>query len=118
MLAVSEGDPGTGWALTLGAHHVLTIGAWFSEAGQRDIFGTSGEFQGPAPGPAVRYRRAGPTAATWSAAPGTTARGARTPPTSWANAMVAGTTDRITAVLPIDQVTVLDDWGDGGNDWA
>jgi 3-hydroxy-9,10-secoandrosta-1,3,5(10)-triene-9,17-dione monooxygenase len=29
MLAVSEGDPGTGWALTLGAHHVLTIGAWY-----------------------------------------------------------------------------------------
>ena len=47
MLAVSEGDPGTGWALTLGAHHVLTIGAWFSEAGQRDIFGTSGEFRAP-----------------------------------------------------------------------
>jgi len=29
------------------------------------------------------------------------------------NAMVAGTTDRVTAVMPMDQVTVLDDWGDG-----
>ena len=47
MLAISAGDPGTGWALTLGAHHVLTIGAWFSEAGQRDIFGSSGEFAAP-----------------------------------------------------------------------
>ena len=29
------------------------------------------------------------------------------------NAMVAGTTDRITAVMPREQVTVLDDWGGG-----
>jgi 3-hydroxy-9,10-secoandrosta-1,3,5(10)-triene-9,17-dione monooxygenase len=29
------------------------------------------------------------------------------------NAMVAGTTDRIAVVLPREQVTVLDDWGDG-----
>jgi 3-hydroxy-9,10-secoandrosta-1,3,5(10)-triene-9,17-dione monooxygenase len=47
MLAVSEGDPGTGWALTLGAHHALGIGAWFSEAGQREIFGPSGDFRAP-----------------------------------------------------------------------
>jgi 3-hydroxy-9,10-secoandrosta-1,3,5(10)-triene-9,17-dione monooxygenase len=29
------------------------------------------------------------------------------------NALVAGTTDRIAAVIPREQVTVLDDWGDG-----
>ena len=29
------------------------------------------------------------------------------------NATVAGTTDRIAAVMPRDQVTVLDDWGGG-----
>ena len=112
MLAVSAGDPGTGWALTLGAHHVLTIGAWFSEAGQRDIFGTSGEFKAP--------HRALPSGTAEPADGGYVVSG------TWdycsgsahathfmCNAMVAGTTDRITAVLPMDQVTVLDDWGDG-----
>src|SRR5260370_3121721 len=29
------------------------------------------------------------------------------------NALVAGTTDRIAVVIPREQVTVLDDWGDG-----
>ena len=112
MLAVSEGDPGTGWALTLGAHHVLTIGAWFSEAGQRDIFGSSGEFAAP--------HRALPSGTAEPADGGYVVRG------TWdycsgsayathfmCNAMVASTTDRITAVMPMDQVTVLDDWGDG-----
>ena len=112
MLAVSAGDPGTGWALTLGAHHVLTIGAWFSEAGQRDILGSFGDFKAP--------HRALPSGTAEPADGGYVVSG------TWdycsgsahathfmGNAMVAGTTDRITAVLPIDQVTVLDDWGDG-----
>ena len=112
MLAVAEGDPGTGWALTLGAHHVLTVGAWFSEAGQRDIFGSSGEFRAP--------HRALPSGTAEPADGGYVVRG------TWdycsgsahathfmGNAMVAGTTDRITAVMPMDQVTVLDDWGGG-----
>jgi hypothetical protein len=47
MLAVSAGDPGTGWGLTLGAHHALVVGAYFSEDGQRDIFGPSGDFRCP-----------------------------------------------------------------------
>jgi 3-hydroxy-9,10-secoandrosta-1,3,5(10)-triene-9,17-dione monooxygenase len=112
MLAVSEGDPGTGWALTLGAHHVLTIGAWFSAAGQRDIFGSSGEFRAP--------HRALPSGTATPADGGYVVRG------TWdycsgsahathfmGNAMIAGTTDRITAVMPMEQVTVLDDWGGG-----
>jgi 3-hydroxy-9,10-secoandrosta-1,3,5(10)-triene-9,17-dione monooxygenase len=112
MLAVSEGDPGTGLALTLGAHHVLTIGAWFSEAGQRDIFGSFGEFKAP--------HRAPPAGTAEPADGGYVVSG------TWdycsgiahathfmGNAMVAGTTNRITAVMPRQQVTVLDDWGDG-----
>ncbi|HEY7012524.1 MAG TPA: hypothetical protein VH480_07210 [Streptosporangiaceae bacterium] len=112
MLAVSEGDPGTGWALTLGAHHVLTIGAWFSEAGQRDIFGSFGDFKAP--------HRALPSGTAEPADGGYVVSG------TWdycsgsahathfmGNAMVAGTTDRITAVMPMDQATVLDDWGGG-----
>ncbi len=112
MLAISAGDPGTGWALTLGAHHVLTIGAWFSEAGQRDIFGSSGEFA--APHRALPSGTAEPAdggylvSGTWDYCSGS-AHATH----FMCNAMVAGTTDRITAVMPMDQVTVLDDWGDG-----
>ena len=83
MLAVSEGDPGTGWALTLGAHHALGIGAWFSEAGQREIFGPFGEFKAPHRAPPAGTAEPA-DGATWSAVPGTTARGSRTPRTSWA----------------------------------
>ncbi|MGD0241913.1 MAG: hypothetical protein ABSB59_16520 [Streptosporangiaceae bacterium] len=112
MLAVAEGDPGTGWALTLGAHHVLTVGAWFSEEGQRDIFGSSGDFRAS--------HRALPSGTATPADGGYVVSG------TWdycsgsahathfmCNAMLAGTTDRITAVMPMDQVTVLDDWGGG-----
>jgi 3-hydroxy-9,10-secoandrosta-1,3,5(10)-triene-9,17-dione monooxygenase len=112
MLAVSAGDPGTGWALTLGAHHALGIGAWFSEAGQREIFGPFGEFRAP--------HRAPPMGQAQRADGGYVVRG------TWdycsgiahathfmGNATVTGTADLITAVLPRDQVTVLDDWGGG-----
>jgi 3-hydroxy-9,10-secoandrosta-1,3,5(10)-triene-9,17-dione monooxygenase len=47
MLAVSEGDPGTGWAMTLGSHHALLVGAFFTEQGQREIFGPDGDFRCP-----------------------------------------------------------------------
>ena len=81
MLAVSAGDPGTGWGLTLGAHHALVVGAYFSEDGQRAIFGR-GDFRCPHRPPPMGT--AEPTGGTWSAAPGTTAPGSPTPPTSWA----------------------------------
>jgi hypothetical protein len=48
MIAVSAGDPGTGWGLTLGTHHALVVGAYFPEDGQREIFGPTGEFRCPA----------------------------------------------------------------------
>ena len=112
MLAVSEGDPGTGWALTLGAHHVLTIGAWFSEAGQRDILSPFGEFKAPHRAPPVGTAEpAGGgyvVSGTWDYSSGI-AHATH----FMGNAMVAGTTDRITAVMLRDEVTVLDDWGDG-----
>jgi 3-hydroxy-9,10-secoandrosta-1,3,5(10)-triene-9,17-dione monooxygenase len=114
MLAVSAGDPGTGWGLTLGAHHALVIGAWFSEAGQRDIFGSFGDFRGPHRPPPVG-----------TAAP---ANGGYVVSGTWdycsgiahathfmGNAMVAETADPmpIAVVIPRKQVTVLADWGGG-----
>jgi 3-hydroxy-9,10-secoandrosta-1,3,5(10)-triene-9,17-dione monooxygenase len=125
MLAVSAGDPGTGWALTLGAHHALGIGAYFSEAGQRDIFGPSGDFRAPhrAPpmGTAEPVTGGYVVTGTWDYCSGI-AHATH----FMGNALVAGTGDagtgdagtgdagdRITAVIPRDEVTVLDDWGDG-----
>jgi len=112
MLAVSAGDPGTGWGLTLGAHHALVVGAWFSEAGQREIFGPTGDFRGP--------HRAPPMGTADPAAGGYVVSG------TWdycsgiahathfiGNALVTGTAERIAVVIPREQVMVLDDWGDG-----
>jgi len=112
MLAVSEGDPGTGWALTLGAHHALGIGAWFSEEGQREIFAPEGDFRAPHRAPPMgQAQPAGGgyvVSGTWDYCSGI-AHATH----FMGNAMVTGTAGRITAVLPRDQVTVLDDWGGG-----
>ncbi len=112
MLAVSAGDPGTGWALTLGAHHALGIGAWFSEAGQREIFGPFGEFRAPHRAPPMGQAQPADggyvVSGTWDYCSGI-AHATH----FMGNATVTGTTDRITAVMPRDQVTVLDDWGGG-----
>jgi 3-hydroxy-9,10-secoandrosta-1,3,5(10)-triene-9,17-dione monooxygenase len=112
MLAVSAGDPGTGWGLTLGSHHALVVGAWFTEAGQRDIFGPSGDFRCP--------HRPPPMGTAEPAAGGYLVSGIWDYCSGIAhathfmgNALVAGTTDRIAVVIPREQVTVLDDWGDG-----
>ena len=112
MLAVSAGDPGTGWALTLGSHHALVVGAWFSEAGQRDIFAPDGEFRAPhrAPpmGTAEPANGGYVVGGTWDYCSGI-AHATH----FMGNCTVAGTDDLIVAVMLRDQVTVLDDWGGG-----
>jgi 3-hydroxy-9,10-secoandrosta-1,3,5(10)-triene-9,17-dione monooxygenase len=112
MLAVSAGDPGTGWALTLGAHHALVVGAWFSEAGQREIFGPFGDFRAPHRAPPMGQAQPADggyvVSGTWDYCSGI-AHATH----FMGNAMVAGTADRISAVMPREQVTVLDDWGGG-----
>ena len=117
MIAVSAGDPGTGWGLTLGTHHALVVGAYFPEDGQREIFGPSGEFRCPA--------RAAPMGTAEPADGGFVVSG------TWdycsgiahathfmGNALVPARDGQdgpvnIVVVMPRDQVTVLDDWGDG-----
>jgi 3-hydroxy-9,10-secoandrosta-1,3,5(10)-triene-9,17-dione monooxygenase len=117
MLAISTGDPGTGWGLTLGSHHALVLGAHFSAAGQREIFGPSGDFRGPhRPVPSGKARPVDGgymVSGTWdycSGAPYATH--------FMGNAMVAGRDPQevgsnIAVVIPEGQFTVLDDWGDG-----
>ncbi|HEY7486729.1 MAG TPA: hypothetical protein VH912_19870 [Streptosporangiaceae bacterium] len=117
MLAISTGDPGTGWGLTLGSHHAFVVGSHFSEEGQREIFGPNGDFRAPhrAP-PAGRARPVDGgyvVSGTWdysSGAPHSTH--------FMGNALVEGRDPRklggnIVAVVPKGQYTILDDWGDG-----
>jgi len=112
MLAVSAGDPGTGWGLTLGAHHALVVGAWFSEAGQRDIFGPAGDFRCPHRPPPVGTAEPADggyvVSGTWDYCSGI-AHATH----FMGNAMVAGSAEPIAVVIPREQVTVLDDWGGG-----
>jgi 3-hydroxy-9,10-secoandrosta-1,3,5(10)-triene-9,17-dione monooxygenase len=118
MLAISEGDPGTGWGLTLGSHHALVVAAWFSEEGQREIFGPSGEFRCPHRPPPMGT--AEPVKGEGEVGGGYVVTG------TWdycsgishathfmGNALVAGTSERIAVMIPREQVTVLDDWGGG-----
>jgi 3-hydroxy-9,10-secoandrosta-1,3,5(10)-triene-9,17-dione monooxygenase len=117
MLAIAAGDPGTGWALTLGAHHALVLAAFFPEQGQREIFGPAGDYHGP--------HRAPPTGTAEPVTDGYLVSG------TWdycsgiahathvmVNAMISGPGGEgqpgaLVAVIPRDRVTVLDDWGDG-----
>ncbi|MGE5287212.1 MAG: acyl-CoA dehydrogenase [Micromonosporaceae bacterium] len=118
MLAIATGDPGTGWGLTLGAHHALVVGAHFPAEGQREIFGADGDFRGPHRAPPVGVAKPVDggfvVSGTWdycSGAPHATH--------FLGNALVEdkagpdGTPVVIVAVFPRDQITVLDDWGEG-----
>jgi 3-hydroxy-9,10-secoandrosta-1,3,5(10)-triene-9,17-dione monooxygenase len=117
MLAIASGDPGTGWGLTLGSHHAFVVGSHFPEAGQREIFGPTGDFRAPHRAPPMG--RARPVhggyvvSGTWdycSGAPHSTH--------FMGNALVKGRDPSkpgavIVTVIPKGQYTVLDDWGDG-----
>jgi 3-hydroxy-9,10-secoandrosta-1,3,5(10)-triene-9,17-dione monooxygenase len=122
MIAISTGDPGTGWGLTLGAHHALPVGARFSERAQREIFGPAGDFRGPHRPPPLG--RAEPAAGgyvvsgTWDYCSGITYAthflgNAMVRRDGAAGGPVRNSPDNITAVIPADQLTVLDDWGGG-----
>jgi 3-hydroxy-9,10-secoandrosta-1,3,5(10)-triene-9,17-dione monooxygenase len=117
MLAVSTGDPGTGWGLTLGTHHALVVGAYWPLDGQREIFGPAGEFRCPAraapQGTAVPADGGYLVTGTWDYASGI---GHATH--FMGNTLVPPGDGRseplnIVVVIPREQVTVLDDWGDG-----
>ena len=96
----------------LGSHHALVVGAWFSEAGQRDIFAPDGEFRAPHRAPPMGTAEPADggyvVSGTWDYCSGI-AHATH----FMANCTVAGTDDLIVAVMLRDQVTVLDDWGGG-----
>ncbi len=114
IMAVAEGDAGTAWGLCLGAHHAPGVGAWFPEEGQIELFGPTGNFKCPhraAPmGTATPVDGGYLVKGTWDYCSGV---GHATHFMS--NCMVPGREDQgpLTICTPIENVTVLDDWGNG-----
>jgi 3-hydroxy-9,10-secoandrosta-1,3,5(10)-triene-9,17-dione monooxygenase len=117
MVQISEGDPGSGWCLTLGSHHALVVGSQWPERAQREIFGPLGDFRGP--------HRPLPMGTAEPADGGYVVNG------TWdycsgvpfathflGNVIVSGTEPSPAkpppvVVIPRAQFTVLDDWGGG-----
>jgi 3-hydroxy-9,10-secoandrosta-1,3,5(10)-triene-9,17-dione monooxygenase len=114
ILAVAEGDPGTAWGLCLGAHHAQGLGAWFPEQGQIELFGPNGDFKCP--------HRAAPMGTATPADGGYILNG------QWdycsgvshathfmCNTLIPGRESEglLTVCTPIENVTVLPDWGGG-----
>jgi 3-hydroxy-9,10-secoandrosta-1,3,5(10)-triene-9,17-dione monooxygenase len=115
MVAISTGDPGVGWCLTLGSSHAAMVASHFPVEAQAEMFGPDGDFRCPHPvaptGEAVRvdggYRLSG----RWPYASGV-------PYATWvfAPAMIVGGPEvpHVFAV-PRGDIAMLDDWGLGGN---
>jgi 3-hydroxy-9,10-secoandrosta-1,3,5(10)-triene-9,17-dione monooxygenase len=114
MVAISTGDPGTGWCLTLGSSHAAMVASHFPAEVQAEMFAPDGDFRCPHPvaptGEATPvdggYRLTG----RWPYASGV-------PYATWvfAPAMIAGGPE-VPHVIAVrrEEVTMLDDWG-GGN---
>jgi len=73
MMEISRGCSETGWVLSLTAGHPIIL-AFFSEEGQRDVYGTTGEFRCPAgfnpPGMAVPFEDGYRVTGSWVSASG------------------------------------------------
>ncbi len=114
IMAVAEGDAGTAWGLCLGAHHAPGLAAWFPEEGQVELFGLAGNFKCP--------HRAAPMGTATPADGGYIVNG------TWdycsgvghathfmGNTHIPGRESEgvLTVCTPIENVTVLPDWGNG-----
>lgn len=114
IMAVAEGDAGTAWGLCLGAHHAPGIASWFPEQGQIELFGPTGNFKCP--------HRAAPMGTSTPVDGGYIVKG------QWdycsgvghathfmCNTLIPGRESEgvLTICTPIENVTVLDDWGNG-----
>jgi 3-hydroxy-9,10-secoandrosta-1,3,5(10)-triene-9,17-dione monooxygenase len=113
ITAVSRGCPSSGWCLCLAAAHVMQLASLFSEQAQVEAFGADGEFRAPSRGTpmgtAVPVEGGRLVNGAWdycSGAPYAThfmpvAFGDPADPSSF-----------VLAVVPREQWTMLDDWGD------
>jgi 3-hydroxy-9,10-secoandrosta-1,3,5(10)-triene-9,17-dione monooxygenase len=117
MVAISTGDPGTGWCLTLGSSHAWVVGGLFPEDVQTEVFAPDGDFRCPHP--------ASPTAEATPVDGGYRITGklpyaSGIPYATWAlgGALVpspeeGGEPRAIVFLVPRRDLTMLDDWGGG-----
>jgi 3-hydroxy-9,10-secoandrosta-1,3,5(10)-triene-9,17-dione monooxygenase len=117
MVAISTGDPGTGWCLTLGSSHAWVIAGLFPEDVQAEVFAPDGDFRCPHP--------ASPTAQALPVDGGYRITGrlpyaSGIPYATWAlgGALVpapdeSGEPRAIVFLIPRRDLTMLDDWGGG-----
>jgi 3-hydroxy-9,10-secoandrosta-1,3,5(10)-triene-9,17-dione monooxygenase len=113
-MAIAEGDLGTGWNLSLGSAHVLQVCAYFGEQAQDELFAhRDGYFSSPhraAPvGMATKVDGGYRVSGRWEYSSGAT-HGSHFIATS----MGPGADGRMSVlapIVPMEQVTVLDDWG-------
>jgi 3-hydroxy-9,10-secoandrosta-1,3,5(10)-triene-9,17-dione monooxygenase len=117
MVAISTGDPGTGWCLTLGSSHAWVVGSLFPEQVQAAMFGPDGDFRCPhaAPpwGEALPVEGGYRLNGTWRYASGIpyatwALGGALLPPEEGQTAP-----NTILFAIPRRDLTMLDDWGGG-----
>jgi len=111
---ISRGCPSTGWMLSLAAGHALLLASYFPEQAQMQAFGPDGEFL--APSVASLTGSAAPSAGGWRIE-GTWSYCSGAPYANYFMPSVLvrrgpGPAPAGVALIPREQWTMLDDWGD------
>jgi 3-hydroxy-9,10-secoandrosta-1,3,5(10)-triene-9,17-dione monooxygenase len=112
MVAISTGDPGTGWCLTLGSSHAWLVASHFPQHAQAEMFAPDGDFRCPHPAPPTgegrRVDGGFRVSGRWPYASGL-------PYATWvfATGFIAGDDPPVPHVFAIrrGEGTMLDDWG-------
>lgn len=117
MVKISEGDPGTGWCLTLATHHAWVIGSHWPEQAQREIFGPEGDFRAPhrpSPGGTARRVEGGyVVSGQWDYCSGVPYSTHFMGGAAVVNEDPAAPPEMLQVVVPPGQFTMLNDWGGG-----
>lgn len=115
ILLIAEGDMGTGWNLSLGTAHVLQVCAFYSEQAQDELFAhRDGYFSSPhrtsPEGTATKVDGGYRVSGSWGYASGSS-YGSHLIATCMGPLPEDGTMGIIAPIVPMEQCTVLDDWG-------
>ncbi len=118
VVELARGCPSTGWCFALAAGHVLTVATFFSEPAQIELFGPAGDFRGPhrdiPTGTALRVDGGYVIDGVWpycSGVPYATHALVTTYLTEQDDARPPAQRPLVMAVVPRQQLTILDDWG-------
>jgi 3-hydroxy-9,10-secoandrosta-1,3,5(10)-triene-9,17-dione monooxygenase len=110
IVEIGRGDPGSAWGLCLATGHALHLASFYPERGQEEIFGSDGEFR--CPQRAVPHGKAVPVDGGWQVS----GRWDYASGITWSThfmGTVFAPDGQIVVTVPVEDVTVLDDWGGG-----